>query len=632
MSRLIAPIGLACPLLMLAALCGCWTRDDGVSEQAGTGVVAAVRRDHPRLILVDADLPALREGIKANPVLAGWYAKVRESAAALLTVPPIDYAHGPEGNLLGACGQAVDRIYRLGLIYRIEGDKQFSRRGIDEMLHAAQLDSWDPAHFLDTAELTHAMAIGYDWFYPELTVEERTAIRTAICRKGLEEGLCFLKNPWPVVTRYWNFNWAVCNFNWNQVCNGGLTFGALAVADEEPGVAGQVLAATLRSIRRAMAEFAPDGGWVEGPGYWEYATRYNVYFLAAIETALGPAAIEPYLGMPGFDKTGEFRLHMVGPLDLTFNFADSHDGLGWSAQMFWMARRFKRPVYAWHAAHAASPSPLDILWYDPEQQSPREAGLPLDAYFRHVEAAFFRGAWEDRNAVFVGFKGGANFFNHSHADLGTFVLDADGCRWAIDLGRDSYTLPGYFEIGRLIYYRLKTEGHNTLLFDGRNQRLDAQAPLVAFHSGPDRAFAVADLSQAYGLNSGAVRRGVMLLNRRNVLIQDDIHLARGADLVWQMHTRAEIAVQGQRAALRQGDKTLTATICSPAEAAFEVLPASPPPPQAQQPDVRKLAIRLKLPAGDTRLAVTLCSGNQGITPDLESLAAWIQEAPISALP
>ena len=32
---------------------------------------------------------------------------------------------------------------------------------------------------------------------------------------------------------------------------------------------------------------ACDGGWLEGPGYWNYATIYNAYFLSALKTALG---------------------------------------------------------------------------------------------------------------------------------------------------------------------------------------------------------------------------------------------------------------------------------------------------------------------------------------------------------
>ena len=41
-----------------------------------------------------------------------------------------------------------------------------------------------------------------------------------------------------------------------------------------------------------MKLLAPDGGYIEGPSYWGYGTRYNVYFLAALETALATRAEE----------------------------------------------------------------------------------------------------------------------------------------------------------------------------------------------------------------------------------------------------------------------------------------------------------------------------------------------------
>ena len=56
-----------------------------------------------------------------------------------------------------------------------------------------------------------------------------------------------------------------------------MTIGALAIADEEPELAAKIIADGRNSIPRAMASFAPDGGWAEGPGYWGYATEYNVF-------------------------------------------------------------------------------------------------------------------------------------------------------------------------------------------------------------------------------------------------------------------------------------------------------------------------------------------------------------------
>lgn len=85
-------------------------------------------------------------------------------------------------------------------------------------------------------------------------------------------------------------------------------------------------------------------------------------------------------------------------------------------------------------------------------------------------------------ALFVGFKAGANDVNHSSLDLGSFVLDADGLRWATDLGPDDYNLPGYFDTKkgtaspRWKYYRLNNRSNNTLTPGDALQDYHATAP------------------------------------------------------------------------------------------------------------------------------------------------------------
>ena len=84
-----------------------------------------------------------------------------------------------------------------------------------------------------------------------------------------------------------------------------------------------------------------------------------------------------------------------------------------------------------------------------------------------------RSAWDDPNAVSVDFKAGDNKANHSHLDLGSFIVDALGVRWACDLGADDYNMPGYFGGKRWTYYRLRAEGHNTLVI---NSGRDVESP------------------------------------------------------------------------------------------------------------------------------------------------------------
>jgi hypothetical protein len=262
--------------------------------------------------------------------------------------------------------------------------------------------------------------------------------------------------------------------------------------------------------------------------------------------------------------------------------------------------------------------------------------LPLDKYFRGVEVALLRSGW-DHEAMFAGFKAGDNKANHSNLDLGTFVLDAVGVRWAMDLGADDYNLPGYFGNQRWDYYRLRAEGHNTLVINPgsqSDQQPSAAARMIRYDSKPQRAFAIADLTAAYAREARSVQRGLALLERRQVLVQDEVQADKLADVWWFLHTSAEVklASDGITATLSQGTNRLWARILSPVNAAFitmaaEPLPSSPQPAkQARNAKVRKLAIHLR-EITDARLAVLLVPlrpGEPASTklPNLIPLARW----------
>jgi hypothetical protein len=427
--------------------------------------------------------------------------------------------------------------------------------------------------------------------------------------------------------------WSTARHNWNQVCNGGIGMAALALLDELPDLCGEILNHALQSLQIPMREFAPDGAWGEGPGYWNYATSYNCVFLAALETAVGTD-----LGlsqMDGFAETGLFPIYITGPTGRTFNFADGGDGTLRAPQMFWLARKFNRPVYAWYARSTASPHPLDLLWFDKQGNDAQAEGLPLDKYFRRVEVVTMRTAWNDRNALFVGFKAGDNKFNHSHLDIGTFVLDAMGHRWALDLGADNYNLPGFFGAQRWTYYRLRAEGHNTLVINPSqepDQDPRAEAKIVRFVSQPDRAFAIADLTSAYAKHGAEkVMRGILLdRQRREVIVQDEVTLKQAGDVWWFLHTPAQVQLSedGKTATLTQGTATLQAVLLSPKDARFAVMDAKPlptsPNPLGQNPNngIRKLAVHLSQTAS-MQLIVLLSLQREVQSPQvLKPLMAW----------
>jgi hypothetical protein len=192
-------------------------------------------------------LERVRQMIKSEPLAHAWYANLRKQAEKMLDEPTVEYKlNGPR--LLAQSRRCLDRIYTLGLLYRLDGDKRFAERAKQELFAAAVFKDWNPSHFLDVAEMTHAFGIGYDWLFDALSSEERATLRTAIIEKGLQPSFV---EKLPNTARGYNW-WLTVTHNWNQVCNGGLTVGALAIADEEPELAERVMRRALDSIGRLI--------------------------------------------------------------------------------------------------------------------------------------------------------------------------------------------------------------------------------------------------------------------------------------------------------------------------------------------------------------------------------------------
>jgi hypothetical protein len=569
-------------------------------------ILKTLRQQHPRLLATNKDFASLKSRIQTDPTLKAWHRKLQKKGDQLLDSAPCRYDLSQKNHLLDVSREVVKRVYILSMLYQLQGGNIYKDRAWQELEAAANFPDWNPDHFLDVGEMTHAFAIGYDWLYPALSEQQRSALRTAIIQKGLHAAMQAYQGK----ALFKRTSWTKASHNWNQVCNGGIGMGALAIADEEPGLANEILKKAIAALPHAMVHFGPDGAWNEGPGYWAYATRYNVIFIAGLETALGKDF--GLSNIEGFSRTALFPLYMNGPADKVFNYADGTDEIVNGYQLFWLANRFQLPAAAaFQLESVKSPHPLDLLWYPPNLNS-ADQQLPLAAYFRNAEVVTMRSAWNDANAWFVGFKAGDNKANHSHLDLGSFVLDAMGKRWAVDLGKENYALPEYFDSGkktgnknatRWTYYRTRAEGHNTLVLNP-DQEPDqdpfASARIEKFQAKENTALAIADLSPAYAVKASSVRRGIALVAGQGVLVQDEINALKPATLYWFMHTPAKVTVQpdGRSALLTIDDKQLEAVILSPANGRFKVMAATPlsgsPQPAGinKNEKFRKLTIQL----------------------------------------
>ena len=553
-----------------------------------------LRPGHPRLFATAADWERLKKNLPGQPLLQGWHKDLLRRADGLLSKPAETYRIPDGKRLLMVSRSVLSRVKILAYAFRMTGEERYRERLWTELDAVGAFPDWNPKHFLDTAEMTHAVAIGYDWLHADWSPERRARLRDMIVSMGL--------NPFE---RAADASWKTSAHNWNQVCNGGITVGALAVADEVPELAGPIVRDGLRNIGRAMASYAPDGGWGEGPGYWHYATSYTVWYLAALESALGSDF--GVAAAPGFNLTALYPIHLTAPSGRPFNFADASDrAYNRGPAFYWLARRFDLPVAAAFAAGTDKPDPLDLLWFSAADKALLEK-LPTDMHFKGVDVVTMRGAWEDSKALYAGFKAGKNDVNHSNLDLGSFILEAGGVRWALDLGGDDYNLPGYFGKARWDYYRMRAEGHNTLVINpgaGPDQNPKGVAPITAFAGGADGARATADLISAFA-GVEKVLRTLRRIGGTAVEVRDEITPRGPAEIWWFMHTRAkvEIAADGRSAWLREAGRTLRVSLADgPADVRFTTMPAAPlpsspnPPGQRDNSDVTKLALHRKTAA------------------------------------
>ncbi len=229
--------------------------------------------DHPRLLATREEFQRLRESLNSNPLAEATAQAIIRQADVMLDEKPIE--RQLQGRrLLGQSRRCVKRMLTLAMAFQLSQDQKYVDRAEQEMLAVAAFSDWNPSHFLDVAEMTFGMAVGYDWLYDELSGESRQTIREAIVQKGVQL---------PFTSRH--KGWVRARNNWGQVCHGGLTAGALAILEDEPELAAKTVLNAVQNVRFSTDAYAPNGGYPEGPGYWVYGTSYNVLLIAVLESA-----------------------------------------------------------------------------------------------------------------------------------------------------------------------------------------------------------------------------------------------------------------------------------------------------------------------------------------------------------
>ncbi len=615
-------IRFAAPTLILALFCLAGARGEDLAQKIRQG-----RKSHPRLLVDSQGWGPVLGRIEQDPLLEKTASSVIATADAMIDLAPV--RRKLKGRrLLGVSRDCLRRVVYLSLAYRLTGRQGYADRAGEEMLAAARMKNWNPSHFLDVAEMTAALALGYDWLHETLDEETRATLLKAIVEKGLK----------PSLPKAW---WQDATNNWNQVCHGGLTLGALAVMEHEPELARKILSRAIRSVPRAMDQYAPDGAYPEGPGYWAYGTTYNVLMIDALESALGDDF--GLTGAEGFLESSDYYLHASGPTGVRFGYSDCRpEASGVEPAMFWFARKRDKPALLWRQ----KPSLTHRVGMEPQGQGHKNRFLPLVLLWagkldsipapdqRHYRGrgptpiGLHRSQWSP-DATYVGLKAGSPGTNHAHMDIGSFILESQGIRWAEDLGKQSYNPLEQAGVDlwnhgqksqRWSVFRWNNFSHNTLVVDSKLQWVAGKAEIIDFAANGAQGHTVIDMSPVYRFQLASARRGAWLRADASVIIQDELKaLAKPTEVRWGMVTRAKVEIQGADALLTREGKTMKLRVLEPSGVKLETYETAKPRRDYDEPNpgTQMVGFKVALPASSRQRFVVLLSPGEKPSQDVE---------------
>ena len=511
---------------------------------------------HPRLLLRSDEESTIRAAIGTDPLMKDAYLSIKEYSDKLLGVPPCERVVTGR-RLLSVSREVLRRVFWLATVHKIEGSGEYASRAIEEMLAVAAYKDWNPSHFLDVAEMTAAMALGYDWLYGQMTPPQRDSVRNAIIGKGLSMA------QMPQYNAFYRMA-----SNWNQVCNAGMAMGALAVWEDNVEQSSELLDKCLETNGKSLERYSPEGAYPEGYSYWEYGSSFQMLLISSLESAFG-SDLGLMEGHDRFFKSGTFMMMMGTPSHHVFNYFDCGGrNKSFMFPLAWMAWKTGDAELLYPeiqlcrkrgSSHLSSDRlfPMFLIYgsrllatadgasgtVGAEAAAARGATgalgsladvpVPDRNYYvcSGLEPLFiFRSGWTGEDDTYFAVKGGCATDSHGHVDAGSFIFESDGVGWALDLGMQDYhqlesrgvdlwnIRPGS---QRWDVFRISEYSHNVMTVNGSRADVNFRASFSKVWQKRSRKGVEIPMTGFYGGQLDSALRTVWLDRKDDLHVKED---------------------------------------------------------------------------------------------------------------
>ena len=541
-------------------------------------------KNHPRIWLNESDIPILRS--RVNDDLKPYWERFMETGVRpWLSMPPhtepLPYPNGRRvipiwRKMYTDCQEALYAVKHCAVAYKATGNPEYLAASKRWLLAIADWDTDGPTarSYNDESSfrITTALAWGYDWLYEELTPMEREKVKGVLLIRGRE-----LYN---YVREQIQIHIRLLDSHGVRSLSMTLVPAALALYGEEPE-AEQWLNYTIEYFFTIFTPWGgDDGGWAEGPTYWQSGVSFFTEAISLIKKATGLDVFK----RPFFKNTGDFILNTYCQ-DLRFMaFGDMSDlgdypwlKAGYTMRILSAASGSpNRGRYAWYYNQALERGKgtegmfYNYGWWNFDfdelffhmlyEPVPCETPAPAMSvkWFHDVGwVCIHKNMADEKNHLAFYFKSSPyGSVSHSHGDQNAFVLHAFGEPLAIQSG---YYI-GFWS-SMHTQWRRHTKSKNAVLIGGKGQFATLHQNTVAEErNGSAKSqfdnlmaangtveectvrdgcvYITGDAANAYqktvpGLRS--IIRHVMFIAETFFVIVDEIELSQAEPVDWLLH-------------------------------------------------------------------------------------------------
>ncbi|MBM3499219.1 MAG: DUF4962 domain-containing protein [Armatimonadetes bacterium] len=508
---------------------------------------------------------------------------------------------------MAACAQA----------YLLTGEERFGLEARRRLMH---LMTWDPEgstslfhHDEPGTELVRLCPRVYDWIYPLLSEEERRkccevlAIRIPQLHKALSD-MRFETHPYSSHPMDYYIS--------------DLTEACVAMAGDLPveGMLEYVLTQLWSPFYPPFG--GPEGGWCEGPSYWQWSTASFLRTFSLAKLATGCDLTQ----RPWLRNTPYFKLYCNPPYSKMSPFGDGQSSpAGGGDTMFKLGVVLRDPYALWFAEQQQrKPWGLEELLFRREGlESRAPTDLPQARCFPDIGLAAMHSDLANgaRNVHFMLRSSPYGAISHAYADQNAFILHAYGEPLAIASGYyPYYASPHHAQ------WTWLTKASNSILVDNEGQQARSwlsRGRIAQFATTDYGHYARGDARWAYPGRLKRFDRHALFLRPQSdaeeavVVIYDDLEAEQPATYQWLLHALDEMQIDEAAATVTvsRGQAHLQARFLTPSGLAFSQTDQFTVPPEApNMPNQWHLTASTRGPAARQRFLTVLLPYPAGVQP------------------